>query len=583
MGMSVKLLGLGILLASGLAANVLEGPWVTPAGDHSRGVLVVDLDGDGLNEVAVANFGSAAAIGQAAGNDGSVQVFKQEGGTLRLWQTLLPGKAPRELAAIDLGHDGKMDLLVTVYGEDKLAVFTQNADHSFTLSGKVDTGSQPVGLSARQVQNRVMVAVANYGSNSVSLFSATAGGGLVSMPVSPIRVLSEGQSASPTAVAFISLGGESYLVTANYNNHTLSLINPSGGASSTIGLGGAAYPCKLAVGDLDGDEREDLAVACFGENAQGLSQAAILRQQGVGLAAPVLVPLKGKHPNGIALGDVAGTGRPWLVLAGRDSDLVDVIAPTAAGGFELKAALDVAEQAGAAKETFQGPVGIACGDLNGDGRTDLVCGYNRSNGSLKAFLQQPPKPPVLKSASHPDPEKWYPDPSPAFSWDAPEDLNGISGYRWVFNQEPASEPAADQPLQARGEASFSDRDAGVWTLSVQAVDNNGHAGRLARLAVRITAEMSRENTYNWPNPSKDGRTFIRFPLPEARAVQIKILDETGYPVWSRELSPAEVIAGVNQVLWEGVNGQGRAVANGGYILQVHSAGRLIQKKIAIIR
>ncbi len=43
------------------------------------------------------------------------------------------------------------------------------------------------------------------------------------------------------------------------------------------------------------------------------------------------------------------------------------------------------------------------------------------------------------------------------------------------------------------------------------------------------------------------------------------------------------MAGVNAVLWDGHNGEGREAANGGYVLTVHSGDLTVTKKIAIIR
>jgi flagellar hook assembly protein FlgD len=66
-------------------------------------------------------------------------------------------------------------------------------------------------------------------------------------------------------------------------------------------------------------------------------------------------------------------------------------------------------------------------------------------------------------------------------------------------------------------------------------------------------------------------------------VSISIYDELGGQVWNKELGIADTVAGVNQVLWEGVNARGGKVANGGYILKVVSGGITVTKKIAIIR
>jgi hypothetical protein len=570
---------LGTLALPGLlAANQLLGPIKAEAGVNSRGVLIEDLNKDGVGEMIVANFGCSSAIGQVVCDaPGSLQIFAMEGGSLKLKQTLTPGKAPREVQAIDLNHDGRKDLLATLYGEDQLVVCLQQTDGSFVVSGKVATGSQPVGLAVR-VADRPMVAVASYGTGKVQIFSANNQGVLEALS-QPIAV--SDKPCNPTSVAFITLDNKTYLATANYNGQSLSLIAPGTGSAMVIPMPANSMPCKLAVADFNGDGREDLAVALFGENAQGKSQLAILMNDGKALASPVLVDLNGKHPNGIAVGDVLGQGRPAVVLAGRDSDLVDVVSVKADGGFELKASLNVADEG--AREEYQGPVGVACGDLNGDGKTDLACGYNRRAGNVKAFLQAMPAAPKLTSPSHADPEAWYPNPNALVRLEAAADINGIAGFRTVFDQFAGTSVDISVPVKADSEVSRHDLRAGEYYLHAAAVDRDGHQGAVSHLRIRVTEEMSRENVYNYPNPSRDGRTTIRFPLAAQAAVSIRIFDEVGGLVWSKDLQSSEVIAGLNQLVWEGVNDRGAQVGNGGYILKVNSGDKQIIKKIAIIR
>jgi len=309
---------------------------------------------------------------------------------------------------------------------------------------------------------------------------------------------------------------------------------------------------------------------------------ALFFAQANGLGQPVLVNLAGKHPNGIALGDVLGNGKLAVVAADRDSDLVDVVTEEA-GVWALKASLSVAEDAGTTREAFQGPVGLAVADLNGDGFADIVTGYNRSAGSVKVLLHSLPTAPLVASASHPDQAKWYPASTADLSWPAVADLSGIKAYRFSLDEDPLGQPGRDSKSITGTQISFPGLSTGVHYFHVQAEDVNGHLGAISHYTLRVTGEMSKESVYNWPNPSRDGRTSIRFPLPVARPVSISIYDELGGQVWNKELGIADTVAGVNQVLWEGVNARGGKVANGGYILKVVSGGITVTKKIAIIR
>jgi hypothetical protein len=95
-------------------------------------------------------------------------------------------------------------------------------------------------------------------------------------------------------------------------------------------------------------------------------------------------------------------------------------------------------------------------------------------------------------------------------------------------------------------------------------------------------EMSGTNIYNYPN-LYSGRTAIRFALPESRAVDIVVSDVAGRPMWQKHLLPNETIPGINYVLWEGIDDRGTQLANGTYILRVMSDGKIVVKKISIVR
>jgi hypothetical protein len=382
---------------------------------------------------------------------------------------------------------------------------------------------------------------------------------------------------------FISIQGAPHLVTANYNSNFLSLLGitlSSAGAPVAVAITSTAgsMPCKLAKGDLNHDGSEDLAVALF-----GFSSVALLTQEGSGFSTPVLVPLKGNRPNGVAIGDVLGEGKLAVLAADRDSDQVDVITRKGDQPWAVNLSLSVKGDQPADPSKMEGPVALVVADVLGDPRPDLVVTYNKKPGCLKVFTQAPPAAPKVISTSHPDPEQWYANNAPGFQWEAPADLNGIASYCYLLDQEPSTVPLETAEATSDTKVAFQEHATGTWYFHILAVDNMGNRGETAHVKVRITSEMSPENVYNYPNPSRNGRTVIRFPLPEPADVSLRIFDAVGNLVWSRDLGAGETIAGVNQVPWDGVNDKGRNVANGGYILKVTCKDKVITKKIAIIR
>lgn len=159
-----------------------------------------------------------------------------------------------------------------------------------------------------------------------------------------------------------------------------TLVDAGGARSATLscdfllygGFGPAsAYPLAqsytsvgdTAVGDLDGDGRNDVAAMEFSGLA---SRVFVFHQTAQGaLASPPDVIATGLQLRGIAVGDVTGDGRADLVASGipqsASPGVVIVYAQDAIGGLAPPVAWPV---------PFAG--GVALADLDGDGRTEVV-------------------------------------------------------------------------------------------------------------------------------------------------------------------------------------------------------------------
>src|SRR5207244_1860176 len=82
----------------------------------------------------------------------------------------------------------------------------------------------------------------------------------------------------------------------------------------------------------------------------------------------------GSGPNSVALGDINGDGRLDLVTANHDSNTVSVVLNTTA-----PAASSPSFSAPQTFSTGSGPYSVALADINGDGRIDLVTANYGSN------------------------------------------------------------------------------------------------------------------------------------------------------------------------------------------------------------
>jgi elongation factor P hydroxylase len=148
--------------------------------------------------------------------------------------------------------------------------------------------------------------------------------------------------------------------------------------TGTLGLPGPPLmpvgdgPSAIAVDDLNGDGKPDLAVA----NREG-DTVSVLVNQGNGTFAPKVDYAAGLYPTSIAAADLTGDGKPDLAVANDVSDTVSVLVNQGNGTF----APMVAYPAG------DGAPSVAAADLTGDGKPDLAVS-NYLGGTVNVLVNQ---------------------------------------------------------------------------------------------------------------------------------------------------------------------------------------------------
>jgi hypothetical protein len=131
-------------------------------------------------------------------------------------------------------------------------------------------------------------------------------------------------------------------------------------------------PGPILVGDLNGDGRPDLVTANVDPASKTIS---VLLNRGDGTFAPHVEYPTGGIPYAAALGDLNGDDRPDVVTANYEAKSVSVFLNRGDGSFVPK----VDHRTGAK------PVGVATGDLNGDGKQDLLTA-NEGDGTVSVLL-----------------------------------------------------------------------------------------------------------------------------------------------------------------------------------------------------
>jgi len=98
--------------------------------------------------------------------------------------------------------------------------------------------------------------------------------------------------------------------------------------------------------------------------------------------------------------------------------------------------------------------------LNDGKGTDVLVD---TRGGEYQVLIPPPEGPKVFSPTHPNPNVWYPDSSPSFSW---EKEKGVTGFSWSFDQNPQGRPdgvsEGDKTL-----ISFPGIKDGIWYFHIR--------------------------------------------------------------------------------------------------------------------
>jgi hypothetical protein len=333
-------------------------------------VAIGDLNGDGKSDLMTANNGSS-------GSGFTVSVLLGNGdGTFGVRTNFSTGVTPLSLAIGDLNSDGNLDLVTANSLPSTLSVLPGNGDGTFGSKRDYGTGIAPISLAIGDLNGDGTLDLSTaYGTYENSTVSALLGNGDGSFGVKA----DFGTGVYPTSVAVGDLNGDGKLdlATANNGSTNLGISTVSvllGRGDGTFGLktdfGTGDYPKSVAIGDLNGDGKPDLAVACPGSSA-----ISVLLGNGDGTFGVRTDFGAGTFPQFVAIGDLNGDGKPDLAAVNDGSSTVSVLLGNGDGSFGVKTDFAVGG----------GPQSVAIRDLNADGKADLAVA-NSTTFSVSVLL-----------------------------------------------------------------------------------------------------------------------------------------------------------------------------------------------------
>jgi hypothetical protein len=376
----------GVLSSSSLGPQI-----VLPAGRGPGQVVIADFDGDGKPDLAVNSgvdhtiyiYRNISTNGFLTTNSFAPPVVLQLG-TGGEWG----------MVAADVDGDGKPDLVFLDYNSNVVSVL-QNlctpgiiTTNSFGPRVNFTVGSNPEGVAVQDLNGdgKPEIVTANTSSGTISVLRNIGAAGIITTDsFAPAVNFTGPTSIRDVAIADLDGDGKPDVVTVNYVNGNDNVVSVFRNVSapgniafaSRVDFSGPIFGYKLAIGDMDGDGKLDVVFVSFA-NGQTVSVYRNTSTPGSITANSFASRVDfdvGGWGNGVALGDLDGDGKPDVAvptkLPSHFSLFRNVSTPGSFASSSFGARLDSA--------SGSSPYGVAIGDLDGDGRPDVVYANNGDN------------------------------------------------------------------------------------------------------------------------------------------------------------------------------------------------------------
>jgi hypothetical protein len=290
----------------------------------------------------------------------------------------LPTK-PSNVALADLNKDGRLDLIVVSEARTVTVMLADKGDVPFrsATARAVTLPESPGDMVVGDVNGdkRLDIALDSHDSYNVTLLLGDVEGGFVIAPNSPI-VMKRGQHPHTHGLGLGDLNGDGKLDLATVNNadNDISVAFGDGRGGFTLAqrspfaVGPSPYP--LTLGDLNNDGRLDIVATASATGPMRAQQLAssraltLLLADGQGGFRRSEIPLRTGQPWFAAIGDLNGDGKADLVATHHEQNALTVLLGDATGGFR--------EIAGSPLDFGHNVWQLVLADVNRDRRLDVL-------------------------------------------------------------------------------------------------------------------------------------------------------------------------------------------------------------------
>ncbi|HKS81716.1 MAG TPA: FG-GAP-like repeat-containing protein [Candidatus Acidoferrales bacterium] len=344
---------ISVILGNGNGTFQMQTSYATYSGPTA--ITLADFNGDHNLDAAVLTNGGYMSILLGNGN-GTFQAATNIGIGLTA-----AASGPEAIVAADVNKDGKQDLILSIYGQDCVAVFLGKGTGSFQSPLFFNSNQMPTGLAVGDFNGDAKLDWVS-GSGSIDAVYAALGNGdgTFRAPQGVPAALSASQTFAAgnfTSAKILDLA------VADRGNSRVDIYLGNGNGGFTLGntyTFGGYDPYSITTGDFNGDGKLDLAVGL----TAGCGAVAILLGNGNGsFQAPQYYTCVSLSPTQIAAADVNKDGKLDLVVNDTSSTSLYVMLGNGNGTFQSAVATpSVGSNSGY----------FAVADLNADGKPDLA-------------------------------------------------------------------------------------------------------------------------------------------------------------------------------------------------------------------
>lgn len=295
---------------------------------------------------------------------------------------------PNDITMADFDGDGKPDLATannysTTGSPASVSILrntSSNGAISFGVHQDIPTGVQTFAIAAGDLDGdgKPDMVSSSLADKTISVFRNTSSPGNISFAAK--TDYATGQNPYGIAIGDLDGDGKPDIAVTNYVSNTISLYRNTStvgtisfAAGTDISTGADLGPWGIAIQDLDGDGKPDLAVT------NNLSNTISVFRNTSTLAnisfAPSIHFYGSSAPQGIAIGDMDGDGKPDLVWAINGQNTAFAVERNLSSPGTLNF---VASTPHTYNITYA--YDIAISDINGDGKPDvLIPSYGKTS------------------------------------------------------------------------------------------------------------------------------------------------------------------------------------------------------------